>query len=86
MIPAAKSITIARVASRVSISRAYQQQVLQALKRYFDGTKRLVKRGDLLALQVDANEVHSRTSQTFGSGRSDPENAIYVESALDKFM
>ncbi|ETW85568.1 AAA ATPase [Heterobasidion irregulare TC 32-1] len=65
LIPVAKSITIARIASRVSISRVYQQQVLHALKRYFDGTKRLVKRGDLLALQSRPTPTNSSHQAVF---------------------
>ena len=53
----AKAVTIARVASRLSTNRSYQPLVLQGLKSFFDGKKRLVKQGDLLAVKVDLNQL-----------------------------
>lgn len=35
----------------------YQPLVLQGLKNFFDGKKRLVKQGDLLAITVDLNQL-----------------------------
>jgi peroxin-6 len=53
----AKAVTIARVASRLSTNRSYQPLVLQGLKNFFDGKKRLIKQGDLLAVKVDLNQL-----------------------------
>ncbi|KAJ8699681.1 peroxisomal assembly protein [Pleurotus ostreatus] len=54
-IPTARSATIARVATPISTDRSYQALFLLALKRYFEGKKRLVKEGDLIALEIDTD-------------------------------
>ncbi|KAI0272129.1 AAA-domain-containing protein [Russula aff. rugulosa BPL654] len=56
-LPTAKAVTIARVASRLSTNRSYQPLVLQGLKNFFDGRRRLIKQGDLLAVKVDLNQL-----------------------------
>lgn len=54
-IPIARSATIARVATPISTDRSYQTLFLHALKQYFEGKKRLVKEGDLIALEIDTD-------------------------------
>ncbi|KAK7023801.1 peroxisomal biogenesis factor 6, partial [Favolaschia claudopus] len=54
-IPTAKAITIARVASPISVDRAYQPSFLRSLKAYFNGSKRLIKNGDIIAVPVDTD-------------------------------
>lgn len=54
-IPIARSITIARVASPISTNRQYQQLFTESLKSYFEGTKRLLKQGDLVAISIDTD-------------------------------
>ncbi|KAI0057091.1 AAA-domain-containing protein [Artomyces pyxidatus] len=56
-LPTAKAVTIARVASRLSTNRVYQPLVLQALKSSFEGKRRLVRQGDLLAVKVDVDQL-----------------------------
>ncbi|KAL0574330.1 peroxisomal assembly protein [Marasmius crinis-equi] len=58
-IPTAVSITIARVASPISINRSYQSLFLDALKSHFQGKRRLVQQGDLIAVGVDTNETRN---------------------------
>lgn len=65
-------MTIARVASRLSTNRSYQPLVLQGLKDFFDGKKRLVKQGDLLAVKVDLNQLqYLRAASTGDSPETD---------------
>ncbi|KAF7359478.1 Peroxisomal biogenesis factor 6 [Mycena sanguinolenta] len=54
-IPTARAVTIARVASPISVDRAYQPAFLRSLKAYFNDSKRLVKQGDLIAVGVDTD-------------------------------
>lgn len=54
-IPTARSITVARIASPISINRQYQQLCIDALKAYFDSGKKLMKQGDLVALPIDTD-------------------------------
>lgn len=54
-IPVARSITIARVASPITVDRRYQNLCLSALKSYFETTRRLVKNGDIIALPLDTD-------------------------------
>ena len=60
LIPTAKTATLARIASPESIDRSHQKAFLQSLKRYFAGTKRIVKKGDLIAVGIS-------TAPTFDS-------------------
>lgn len=57
VIPTARSVTVARVASPISMDRAYQPLFLLSLKAYFNFTKRLVKQGDLVAIGLDTDSV-----------------------------
>ncbi|KAG5643908.1 hypothetical protein DXG03_009479 [Asterophora parasitica] len=56
-IPNARAVTIARVASPVSINRVYQPLFLKSLKGYFESTKRLVKQGDIIAVSLDTDDI-----------------------------
>ncbi|KAF5330107.1 hypothetical protein D9758_018140 [Tetrapyrgos nigripes] len=57
VVPTARSVTIARIASPFSINRTYQSLFLQALKDYFWGKKSLVKKGDIIAVGIDTDDV-----------------------------
>lgn len=50
VIPTAKSATLARIASPVTQTRSLQAVLHNAVKDYFSGSRRLVKRGDLIAV------------------------------------
>ncbi|KZV91614.1 AAA-domain-containing protein, partial [Exidia glandulosa HHB12029] len=52
-IPTARAVTIARVASPASTDRTLQPLFLRALRSFFAGRKRLVKKGDLVAVKID---------------------------------
>ncbi|KAI0303446.1 P-loop containing nucleoside triphosphate hydrolase protein [Multifurca ochricompacta] len=67
-LPTAKAVTVARVASRLSTNRIYQPLVLQGLKSFFDGKKRLIKQGDLLAIKVDLNQLQYLQAISAGDG------------------
>jgi peroxin-6 len=54
-IPTARTLTLARIASPFSIDRTYQPLFLRSLKAYFDGTKRLVQKGDMIAIGVNTD-------------------------------
>jgi peroxin-6 len=56
-IPFAESLSIARVASPVSIDKGYQTLFLESLKAYFQDKRRLVRQGDLIAVRVDTGKV-----------------------------
>ncbi|KAH8983609.1 hypothetical protein EDB86DRAFT_2833909, partial [Lactarius hatsudake] len=51
-------------------NRHYQPLVLQGLKNFFDGKKRLVKQGDLLAVEVDLNQLQYLQASSSGDGAS----------------
>jgi peroxin-6 len=55
VIPTARAVTIARIASPISVDRTYQPCFLRALKSYFHDSKRLVKQGDLIAVGIDTD-------------------------------
>ncbi|KAG6845032.1 hypothetical protein H0H87_001369 [Tephrocybe sp. NHM501043] len=56
-VPNARALTIARVASPISISRIYQPLCLKSLKAYFDSKKRLIKHGDIIAVSIDTSDT-----------------------------
>jgi len=57
-IPTAQSITVAKVASPVTTQRKYQPIILRALRKYFEGRRRLLRKGDLIAVAVDASNAN----------------------------
>ncbi|KAJ2917643.1 hypothetical protein MD484_g2754, partial [Candolleomyces efflorescens] len=67
-VPTARTVTVARVASPLSISRQYQHAFLSGLKAYFEGAARLVKQGDLIAIAIDIDS--SRWVQEKAEGES----------------
>lgn len=54
-IPTAKAATIARVASPLVNDHLMESSIFQALKMYFVRHKRLLKKGDMIAVHVDQN-------------------------------
>jgi peroxin-6 len=56
-IPTAQSVTVAKVASPVTTQRKYQPILLRALRKYFDGKRRLLKKGDFIAVAVDVSNA-----------------------------
>ena len=46
----------------------YQPLVLQGLKTFFNGKKRLVRQGDLLAIKVDLNQLQYLQASLSGDG------------------
>ncbi|KAF5376523.1 hypothetical protein D9757_008308 [Collybiopsis confluens] len=68
-IPIAHSVTIARVASPLSINKMYQKSFLDALKSHFSLRKRLVKQGDLVAVSIDTDLVMKREEEWQDSDR-----------------
>jgi peroxin-6 len=56
--PTAQTVTVARVASKLSVNRIYQPLALQALKSYFDGCKRIVRQGDLIAVKIVPQQLN----------------------------
>ena len=56
-IPVAKVVTIARIASPHSIDRKFQPLFLRALKSHFDHERRLLKKGDILAIPINIDRL-----------------------------
>lgn len=53
-VPIAKSVTLARVASPISVNRVYEPLFLRSLKKRLEG-RHMVKRGDMLAVDIDTD-------------------------------
>ncbi|PWW76916.1 P-loop containing nucleoside triphosphate hydrolase protein [Tuber magnatum] len=51
--PAAKEVTLLRIASPISTDRALQPSLLLQLKSYFESCRRLVRKGDVIAVGID---------------------------------
>jgi len=54
-IPVARALAIARVASPITVDRAYQNLFLRSLKSFFGASRRLVKNGDIIAISLDTD-------------------------------
>jgi len=54
-IPVARSITLARIASPVSVQKKYQSLALWALRRHFQESRRLLKEGDMVAVPLSGS-------------------------------
>lgn len=78
-IPIARSITIARVASSLSINRQYQNIFISSLKSYFDSSRRLVKQGDLIAVTIDTDA--SRFAAELENGTEGGEETVKIRCA-----
>ena len=64
--PPAKEVTLLRIASPTSTDRALQPSLLLQLKSYFESCRRLVKKGDLIAVSIDevlARSLYGETSE-----------------------
>lgn len=56
-VPFADSLTISRVADALSINRNYQSLFLGALRLHFEGKKRVIREGDIIAVGFDKGKV-----------------------------
>ena len=54
-IPIAKTATLARVPSSVSIDKSLQIPLFAALKHHFLHSRRLVKKGDIIAISIESD-------------------------------
>ena len=82
--PLARELTLLRVASPVSTERALQTGLFSALKRHFEVKRRILQRGDLIALPVDIG-TSRLLSPASGTADADPEveqlfNAMVADS------
>ena len=62
-IPNAGSLSLTRISSPFSSDRRYQSLFLQALKIHLNRSKRLVKKGDLLAIGLNIDHMHRLDAQ-----------------------
>lgn len=56
-LPTASSVTLARLASPASTNKLLQAQVVQSLRRWFDGGMRVLKVGDVIGVGVGEFDV-----------------------------
>lgn len=55
--PVARSVTLARIASPISVQKRYQPLVLKALREYFQVAKRVLKNGDMVAMPISTSSA-----------------------------
>ena len=81
--PLARELTLLRIASPLSSERNLQAGLFSALKRHFETKRRILQRGDLIALSVDVSTSRLLSSAT-ADGDADAEqllNAVDTESS-----
>ncbi|KAI0792948.1 P-loop containing nucleoside triphosphate hydrolase protein [Abortiporus biennis] len=62
--PIARSITVARVASPITTDRSFEDLFVRALTRHFQVSPRLLKRGDIVSLPLNTDELRSDDRQS----------------------
>ncbi|KIJ27843.1 hypothetical protein M422DRAFT_235875 [Sphaerobolus stellatus SS14] len=88
-IPVARSVAVARVASPYSNDKTYQPFFLNALKDYFEGKKRLVKKGDLIAVPLEielAKLAHGRERDKEASQKNDEKEENKSHDDIDDLL
>jgi len=70
-LPFADSLSISRVPSQISTSKNFQPLFLAGLRSYFEGKRRVVKKGDLIAVGI--GERGGRFVKNLGSGGDEEE-------------
>ncbi|GAA5840290.1 hypothetical protein JCM11251_006686 [Rhodosporidiobolus azoricus] len=70
-LPTASSLTLARLASPHSVNKLYQPLFLDGLKEYFSSRRRVVKRGDVIAVAIEEDRV-----RFFGEGKEGADEEI----------
>lgn len=55
VIPTARAVTVARIASPISVDRTYQQAFLAGLKSQFEEETKLVKSGDIISVPINSD-------------------------------
>jgi peroxin-6 len=58
-IPTATSVTLAIIASPFSCEEPYRSILAESLKSNFEGTARLIKRGDIICVGIDTSALRS---------------------------
>lgn len=79
-VPTARTVTVARLASPLSVDRVFQTSCVHGLHAYFMESVRLMKRGDMIAVALDADSVYANTGQgedTSDVGGPETENQRY---------
>jgi hypothetical protein len=78
---------LTRISSPSTQTRSLQAALHHALKEYFKGKKRLVKKGDLIAIPFDASsaalysELEEMAKGEESSGGMDDSHTLYVLSS-----
>ena len=70
--PLARELTLLRVATPLSTERALQTGLFTALKHYFEIKRRILQRGDLIALPIDVGTSRLLSSPS-NAGDTDPD-------------
>lgn len=78
-LPFADSVTIARVPSALSINKQYQPLFLDALRSYFEERKRIIRKGDIIAVGVTKGKVKWAAKESENSKGGDEEAATALD-------
>lgn len=71
-LPTASSLTLARIASPHSVNKLYQPLFLEGLKDYFQNQRRVVKKGDVIAIGIEEGRVRF-TATSGNDGKEETE-------------
>lgn len=55
LVPVARSITVSRIASPLSVDRGFESACLNGLRRHLQKAPRLLKQGDIITVLIDTD-------------------------------
>lgn len=83
-VPIARTVTIARLATALSVDRTYQSLFLHKLHDHFCERSRFMKQGDLIAVPIDTDDLQwtSQSDESHdastGTDTADIQRSVYV--------
>ncbi|KAG8804311.1 peroxisomal assembly protein, partial [Serendipita sp. 399] len=76
-LPVATSVTLARIASPVTVQKRFQPTIFHALKNYFQFSRRLLKKGNILAIPIStSNDALAEGLMENGSTHENAEESL----------
>ncbi|KAF3933856.1 hypothetical protein ABW19_dt0201788 [Dactylella cylindrospora] len=82
--PTAKEVTLLRISTPISTDRALQPSLLAGLKSYFETSRKMVKKGDLIPVLID--EALGRNLFSAAALLPDADNTEEVPGAGDELL
>ncbi|GAA5889484.1 hypothetical protein JCM5296_005959 [Sporobolomyces johnsonii] len=80
-LPTASSVTLARLASPHSVNKLYQPLFLEGLKEHFQGRRRVIRKGDVVAIGIEEGRARFIGGGN-GEGKGDEPEEIELPTSI----